>query len=248
MHYLLENMPINLISMNTISIGNSIPDSAEVILSIDQEKIETVNMIMDKLYKDILTEYNEEKNLKFEYYVVETNERMMVNRKDTRKIADLLLLTPYGVQERFKYNKEWVMCSSLLTSAKCNNGYFTSKFSIRSNQDGFKYKTLKKVQRICELCGVKLEVDDDIPAWVMKLGSDFQSLCKETYKELFSEEIQLEPTHGGVEAGFISHALPWMDIVGIAPKSRGAHTYNEHLFLDTMKPFWEFLISLLKKS
>ena len=82
----------------------------------------------------------------------------------------------------------------------------------------------------------------------MKLGSDFQIMCKETYKELFDQELKIEPAHGCVEAGFASHALPGMDIVGIAPYSRGAHTYYEHLYLDSMKPFWEFLITLLEKS
>lgn len=248
LNYLLDDMPVNLICMNSTGVSSSIPDSSEVILSIAQENISSANMVMEQLYKDLLIEYKEEKNLKFEFCLVETKELMMVNREDTRKIADILLLTPQGVQERFKYNKEWVMCSSLLTLTKCNNGFFTSKFSIRSNEDGYKYITLRKAKRICELCGVGLKVDDDIPAWVMKLGSEFQALCKETYSELFGEELKFEPTHGGLEAGFISHALPWMDIVGIAPMSRGAHTYDEHLYLDTMKPFWEFLISLLKNN
>ena len=33
--------------------------------------------------------------------------------------------------------------------------------------------------------------------------------------------------------------------VGFAPKSRGAHTPQEHLYLDTMEPFWKHLTALL---
>lgn len=248
LHYLLEDMPLNLIGMNNLSFGNSIPDAAEVFLAIGRENIEAANKTMERFYRDITAEYDEEKNLVFEYCLVETDEEMMVSAEDTKKIADLLLLSPQGVQERFDYNKEWVMCSSLLIASSCKDGHFTSKFSIRSNQDVYKYKVLRKMRRICKLCGVEIVIDDDIPAWVMKLGSDFQIMCKETYKELFDQELKIEPAHGCVEAGFASHALPGMDIVGIAPYSRGAHTYYEHLYLDSMKPFWEFLITLLEKS
>ena len=37
-----------------------------------------------------------------------------------------------------------------------------------------------------------------------------------------------------------------MDIVALAPWGRGAHTPREHLDLDTLQPFWEFLTALLR--
>jgi di/tripeptidase len=45
----------------------------------------------------------------------------------------------------------------------------------------------------------------------------------------------------------IAKAIPDMDIVGFAPKSRGAHTTKEHLFVDTVEPFWQMLVALLER-
>ena len=59
-------------------------------------------------------------------------------------------------------------------------------------------------------------------------------ICSNTYNELFDKTLQSEPIHGCVEAGIVPFAIPNMDIVGIAPKSRGAHTTNEHLYLESM--------------
>ena len=54
-----------------------------------------------------------------------------------------------------------------------------------------------------------------------------------------------ELVHGGEEASIVSYRIPEMEIVGIAPYSRGAHTPKERLHLDTMLPIWQFLIDLL---
>ena len=45
----------------------------------------------------------------------------------------------------------------------------------------------------------------------------------------------------------IAKEIPDMDIVGFAPKSRGAHTTKEHLFVETVEPFWQMLTALLER-
>lgn len=243
----LSELQVNLVSIRTEKINGSIPRTAECIVMIRDENIEKSIDLMDKLHKDVCTEYQDtETDLKFEFSVAEVSEKMMLSSLDTKDIADFLLLMPYGVQKRSMDNLNWVMCSSLITSAECKDGYFTGKFSVRANMDELKYSVYKKVQKICELSRVKLEKYDDVPAWPMKRGSMLQKLCQDIYRGLFKQELTVEPIHGGVEAGIISLSIMDMDIVGLAPKSRGAHTVDEHLFLDTMEPFWRFLTELLK--
>lgn len=244
---ILCELQINLVSIRTEKIDGIIPTTAECIVMIPEGSIETAFVVMDKLHRDVYTEYQDiETDLKFEFSASEVSEKMMISCMDTKDIADFLLLMPYGVQKRSMDNLNWVMCSSLITYVECNNGQFAGKFAIRGNMDELKYSVYKKAQKICELSRVKLEKYDDVPAWPMKRDSMLQKLCQDTYRELFKQELFVEPIHGGVEAGIISLAIRDMDIVGLAPKSRGAHTADEHLFLDTMEPFWRFLTELLK--
>ena len=244
---LTKNMSINLISIGVDGTGNSIPKACECIVAISQENVEEATKIINKLHKDICIEYlNIETILKFDFNTVDVDEKTMICGKDTRAIADLLLLIPYDVQKRSMFNLEWKTCSSLLSVVKCDNGYFIGQFAIRANLDELKYNVLRQVQRICVLCSATLEQYDDVPAWPNNPDSKLRLLCSKTYKELFDKTLQEEPVHGCVEACIIYFAIPNMDIVGIAPKSRGAHTTNEHLYLKSMQPFWEYLVVLLK--
>ena len=60
------------------------------------------------------------------------------------------------------------------------------------------------------------------------------------------EELKIEKLNSCAETGEIAGAIPDMDIVALAPWGRGAHTPREHLDLDTLQPFWEFLTALLR--
>ena len=77
--------------------------------------------------------------------------------------------------------------------------------------------------------------------------SPFRDLCLQLYRELYGEEMTVQVEHGGVEPAEIALAIPDMDIVGFAPKSRGAHTTKEHFFVETALPFWEMLTALLER-
>lgn len=72
-----------------------------------------------------------------------------------------------------------------------------------------------------------------------------RELCLAIYRDMFGAPMGLELVHGTLEVGVIKKALPDMDIVGFAPKSRGAHTTEERLYLDTVEPFWNYLSAVL---
>ena len=244
---LTETIPINIISISVEGIGNSIPKASECVIALSSENVKMAKNVIDDLYKTIRAEYfNIETMLKLNFNAVEVVEKSMVCSNDTMAISDLLLLIPYGVQKRSMHSLEWITCSSLFSVVTCYNGFFTSKFAIRANLDELKYNVFRQVQRICALCNAKLEQYDDVPAWSNNADSKLQLLCNNTYKELFGKTLHEESIHGCVEAGIISYNIPNMDIVGIAPKSRGAHTADEHLYLESMQPFWEHLVRLLK--
>lgn len=247
LNYLSASITINLVSIRTKDTNSNIPKALECVIIFKQEDVKNANKLIDKIYSNIYKEYSDiETTLKLDFNVVDLIEETMICRKDTQEIIDFLVLIPYDVQNRSMVNLEWILCSSLLSFVNLNDDFLTGKFAIRANIDELKYNVYMQVKRICYLCNIELEQYDEIPAWQNKPNSDFQSLCIKTYKELFNEVLQAEPIHGAVEASFISFAIPNMDIIGIAPKSRGAHTTNEHLYIESMQPFWDFLIRLIE--
>lgn len=240
-------IPVNIVSINTSANISNIPVSCECIIAFDKNHADNAVNIIKNFTLNIKTEYEEsEKTIKIDFDTVCVQEKEMISLKNSIQIADLIMLFPYGVHNRSLYNLNWVTCSSLLTEIICENGFFVGKYAIRANSDEFKYSVLMKTKKICSLCGFKFEQMDDYPAWSIKHDSKLQKLALKTYEELYNSKLCFEPVHGGVEAGAISHAIPEMDIMGMAPKSRGAHTVKEHLYLDSVKLFWDFLTELLK--
>jgi dipeptidase D len=244
---LLLHVPLNIVSIHMNESGNSIPKSIECTIAINKSDIDKANYLIKNIYEIIYKEFMDtEKFLKIEFNAIHIEEKNMINIEDTKSIVDLMLLIPYGVQKRSMSNLNWITCSSLITDLLCEEGVFKSKFAIRANMDELKYSIVNHAKRICFLCNAKFEQYDDFPAWQNKFDSKLQILCSNTYSELFKKSLNAGPIHGCIEAGYIYYNIPNMDIIGIAPKSRGAHTTDEHLYLETMQPFWKFLVKLLE--
>lgn len=165
---------------------------------------------------------------------------------DTRALADLMLLMPGGVLRVSERNPAWPMCSALLARAVLRDGMFEGLFSIRANRDEYRDGCAAKMKALLRMTGAECEFLGGSPAWPDDSASALQALCGEVYRALFGEPLRMEPVHGAVEAAFLKKALPDMEIAGFAPKSRGAHTTDERLYVDSMQPFWRFLTALLE--
>ena len=165
---------------------------------------------------------------------------------DTRALADFLVLVPYDVTIRSTLHPEWVLSSALLMAARYETGHFSGLLSIRANRDEYFEGTMLRISTLCRMTGVTAAMQGKwIPAWPESTDTPLQTACRDTFHALFHREMQQEVEHGTVEVSVIAKAIPDMDIVGFAPKSRGAHTPQEHLYLDTMEPFWKHLTALL---
>ena len=98
------------------------------------------------------------------------------------------------------------------------------------------------------MAGLKASLTaEPTPAWVETDHSPLRDLCLTLYRDLFGQEMRVQVENGSVEVSMITAAIPDMDAIGFAPKSRGAHTTDEHLYLETMPVFWFLLTALLSR-
>ena len=56
----------------------------------------------------------------------------------------------------------------------------------------------------------------------------------------------MKAVHAGLECGIIGEKYPGMDMVSFGPTMREVHSPNEHLYIDTVPKFYEFLLGILK--
>ena len=56
----------------------------------------------------------------------------------------------------------------------------------------------------------------------------------------------MKAVHAGLECGIIGEKYPGMDMVSFGPTMTEVHSPNEHLYIDTVPKFYEFLLGILK--
>ena len=244
---LCESVSVRLHSMESPPAANSFPRWHKLTLSVPAEDLEETERILARM----------DETFRLELAGPEPDYRMTVTPcevktaasvRDTCALADFMLLVPFGALRRSPGHPQWVLCSALMPAASFSDGVFRGYFSIRANRDPFREAVAMRLMTLCRMTGVRASLRSaPTPAWVEKDTSPLRDLCLSLYRELFGEEMRVQVDNGSVEVSVIMAAIPEMDAIGFAPKSRGAHTTDEHLYLETMPVFWALFTALLSR-
>ena len=231
----------------TVSGGaGSIPDGGRVVIAVSADNEGEAKSCIAHMMNDFRSEFSAtEGNILWSYAPAEEIPERALTAECTRELLDFLLFTPTGALKRHHLNPHQVLGSALIKCADLKDGVFTGNYTIRSNTDPYKYLLAQKFCRLCDRYGVIWKKTGDDPAWPENPVSSLTKLCLDVYEKRFGCKPACELVHGGEEASIVSYCIPDMEIVGIAPYSRGAHTPKERLYLDTVLPVWQFLTDLL---
>lgn len=243
---LAERVPVRLVSMSVDSAGG-IPDSARLALALPSENARAALDIFADEYAAFKSETRDTDG-GFRMTASESAaECFAASVEDTRAIADMLLLAPYGVIRRSEREPFKPRCSAMLHTASYTDGSFSGELSVRANLDAYADACLKRLRAASRLTGFELTVQSSAPAWPENADSELRRVCGEAFSELYGRQMRETVIHGLVEVGVIRRAIPEMDCIGFAPLARGAHTREERLYLDALPAFWEHFKAVLRK-
>lgn len=171
---------------------------------------------------------------------------MAMDAESGARCAELLYLLPYGVVKRDHRDRSVILNSVNTFHVATSDGAVECEQMVRSPIDSLKWELVDRIGILAEILGAGMTVEDSCPGWPCRRDSELQTLCRRVYRRLTGEELKTEQVNSCAETGVIAGAIPEMDIVALAPWGRGAHTPREHLDVDTLQPFWEFLTELLR--
>ena len=244
---LCDEAPICLGAMETPAATNGFPRWQKLFLSVPEACLDGVRRALDRIIADFHRELDE-REPEFRVTVTDQTVARAASAEDTRTLADFLLLMPFGVSQRSPDHPAWVLCSALLANASFDGGVFHGHFSIRANREPYRQAVVARLEALCRMTGFRAALKDrPSPPWPEKDASPLRELCQALSREVLGQEMAIQVENGSVEVGVITLAIPDMDAVGFAPKSRGAHTTSEHLYLDTMPTFWTLFTALLDR-
>lgn len=240
--------PVNMVYTNSTRLSGIAPEMKAVI-SVPADKADEVKAEFDKIQKVICKEYSDpEENLfiTLRKYDGSAYDKML-DAESTKKLAQMLYMMPFGVTKRDWQEKETILCSNNTLEVALREDEAIMDMMVRAPGDTVRDELVDRIDILAELIGAKLEITDKFAGWPYRKDSPLEKLCSETYTELTGKKINTEKENACAETGIILGAVPDMDIIGIAPLSKGAHTPYEYLDMESVEPFWNFLKLLLKK-
>jgi dipeptidase D len=228
---------------------NVIPREASSIFYIEETKLSEIFDFINLLFTDIKTVFEGiEPNLDLEITKLEgyTNKEVLTG-SIKEKILNIMDLIPNGPISMHPRIKGLVFTSSNFATISTRKNNIEIKISQRSLSEYFKNVIWEKTKALLELSSLKINIkkDSDYPGWTPNFQSKLLSKCKETYKELFNEDIKIKAIHAGLECGILKKKFPQMEMISIGPTNVGAHSPDEKLNIKSVGKVWKFLVKLL---
>lgn len=107
----------------------------------------------------------------------------------------------------------------------------------------------EKVNSLLELSGLRYKFYNyqGGPEWAPDFNSKISNIAKNTYREIFGEDINIEAIHAGLECADFKKHNPQLEIIAIGPTILGAHSTDERLKVSSVLKIWKFLVTFLNK-
>lgn len=162
----------------------------------------------------------------------------------TQNLTAFAALMPNGVQNNnFDLNMPDTSNNLGVVITHENEAEFVC--ALRSGTASLKAELRSRVEQLTALCGGRISVIGDYPAWEYKQNSALRDIMVSQFKALYGKEPVIETVHAGLECGLISEKMPDMDMVSIGPDIFDIHTPQERASISSIERVWQFLLQTL---
>ena len=181
--------------------------------------------------------------LKFNLSEGESN--LALSLTETKNLANLLLMLPYGVIQKSKVIEDLVITSANIGTVNLFENQLEIAVSLRATQTFVIETLIQQVEWLSETLGYNHEFSNKYPGWNYDINSKFRPHLLEVFKEMRGEDMAVVATHGGLELGIWKSKMPELDIVSFGPIMWDIHTPQERLDLASFDRTYDFLKATL---
>ena len=136
--------------------------------------------------------------------------------------------------------------SSNLATIKMDEGKIVCASLTRSLVDADKDKLAAQIRKNLTDNGAEAYSTGDYPGWKPNPDSPILNTMKAVYKDKFGRDAKVMVIHAGLECGILGSKYPHWDMVSFGPTLDHPHSPDEALLIESVAPFWEFLVETLK--
>ncbi len=114
----------------------------------------------------------------------------------------------------------------------------------RSSKTGAMEAFQERCERSLEASGAAVVYENAFPGWEARVDTELLAIAEATYERLFGHPPKREAIHAGLECGVLGDRVPGLEMIAFGPDIFDAHTPSESLALDSVEPFWRFVVEL----
>ncbi|OPL18922.1 MAG: hypothetical protein AVO35_03045 [Candidatus Aegiribacteria sp. MLS_C] len=196
-----------------------------------------------------------EKELRLEYSGIEDSIRVelggeasdapVMAPEQIRRVTDLLLSLPHGVEKMSGSIPGLVETSVNLAVLSMDGEDLAVQLSVRSPLSSARNALGERIHAAARLAGFSAEKGGEYPGWMPDTGSRLLERMKSIYTGLFGREPEVLSIHAGLECGIIGDRVGGMEMISIGPDIRDVHVPGEKVSISSLRKFWEFISAVL---
>lgn len=243
-----RNMSYKLVSVRGGLKDNAIPIKSEAVLCINDENADNIFEFVEKQENILRHEFQStDPDLRICIKRVEKGCAIVMTEASKGKVLSSLVAMPNGVIRMSNDIDGLVQTSLNLGILETDGKEVTASFSVRSSIQSEKEYITERLCAIANLCGGRVDVQGDYPAWEYKKDSPLRELMIEVFKEQYGYEPVIEAIHAGVECGLFAGKIDNLDCVSFGPDMKAIHTSRESMDAFSVQRTWEYVLRILEK-
>lgn len=247
---LLDVPGLRLVSLEGGKQDNAIPNSARAVVHLPRETSNNVAMQIYAAFDAANAPFNTPDNaeptcgVSFEYPHILPES---LSPEDSRKVLELILAAPNGVQAMSQDIPGLTQTSLNLGILRLKDGQLRVTWSVRSSVAAEKEALIARLTALAEENSASFSRRGDYPAWEFRKDSPLREVMLRVYRELTGKEAEVTATHGGLECGLFSGKMEGLDAVSIGPDMRDIHSPREKLSVSSVGRTWAYLTAVLAR-
>ena len=241
-----QKFGVRLATINGGSLRNAIPRESFATVVVPADKADKMKKFVEEYNTATKEQYAEtEPDLAISMEAAEMPAEVIDN-KTFKNMLEAIAKYPNGVIGMSKDFEGTVETSSNLALVKFENGKIVTCSLQRGLVDELKDKLADDIRKILTEHGAKAESSGSYHGWKPNIDSPILATMKKVYNEKFGKEPKVMVIHAGLECGILGAKYPNWDMISFGPTLVHPHSPDEALLIESVTPFWEFLVETLK--
>ncbi len=242
----LIDTDFDLISINGGSLRNALPREASAVIATDSDKA-LLEAVADKFKQILAKEYGDvepDVELLIDNASVENNHALTEVSK--KAVLNAISACHHGVYRMSVDMEGLVETSNNLAIIKTTDNDVEFDCLVRSSVDSARDELVAHLTATFDMAGATTEFSGAYPGWKPNPKSAILEVMKTTAEQLFGITPPIQAIHAGLECGLLGGVYPHWDMISFGPTICFPHSPDEKVKIDTVAPFYEWLLLTLE--